>query len=150
MREHSTKVDTQELGQAIAIGGVVITSHRIAVISDGEVVAAFPTRTLRSISVVDGFASKHPFQEATWGLGFIVLGVTRIAMATRWWERAAFGAMAVIGVWVSLHLLKRTTVVRLRPEHGRTMTLLAGVRLPKDEIATLRKRLAEELGHRVV
>jgi hypothetical protein len=150
VREPSTKLDTAEVGKAIAVGGVVITSQRIAVVSDGEVVAAFPTRTLRSLSVVDGFASQHPLREAVWGIGFIVVGSLRIAMATRWWERVGFGIMALVGVWVSLNLMKRTTVVRIRPEHGRPMTLLAGVRLPKEEIATLRKRLAEELGHRVV
>jgi hypothetical protein len=148
IREPSTKLDTAEVGEAVAVGGVVITRQRIVVVSDGEVVAAFSARELRSISVVDGFASKQPVREAVWGVGFIVFGVARIAMTTRWWERAIFAVMAVIGVWVSARLLQRTTQVRLRLEAGGTTTLLAGMRLPRAEVERIRQRLTE-LGHRV-
>ena len=150
MRELSTKLITAELGQAIAIGGVVVTSQRVVVVSGDEVVASFQARSLRSLAVVDGFASRHPVREAVWGVGFMVLGLVRVLIATHWWERAAFSVMALVGVWVSLNLLKRTTLVRLRHDSGQTTTLMAGVRLPKDEIASLRRRLAEELGLRVV
>ena len=149
VREPSTKVDTAELGQAIAIGGVVITRQRIVVVSGGEVIASFGAGTIASIAVVDGFSSKRPAREAVWGLGFIAVGVMRVVLSTRWWERAGFAAIALIGVAVSLNLLRRTTKVVLRHETGRAVTLLAGTRIPRAQVAKIADRLEKELDYRV-
>jgi hypothetical protein len=127
----------------LALGGLSISSERIAI--DGSTTAVRRV-AVSKMWVYNDVASEHPFREFVWGIGLAATGAWQSAVRDDLGERIGAAAVAVLGGWMLLRLLRRRTEITCLGVKGGQISFAMNRKLARSELREMRARIRDELG----
>ncbi len=130
----------------LALGGLSISSERISTATPGDRSTAVRRDAVNKVWVYNDVNSEHPLREFVWGSGLASVGIWQATARDGVGERIGAAAVAVLGAWMLLRLLRRRTELTCFGNKGGQMTFAMNRKLQRAELRALRARMRDEFG----
>jgi hypothetical protein len=138
---------------SVEVGDVVFTASRLTLMRGGQLVTSVRRDAIDSVDISNASASEHTGWTILFGGGAIIGAL--FSAASEWGKAhvsvgSLIGSLVALlfGVFVLRSAAATTTLVRVSCADGQVM-LRIGRQLADEEVATLKRRLIDELGYPV-